>query len=671
MSTEQIRTACPRDCYDTCGLIAEVENGRLVRILGDPDHGATRGILCPKAGALVELVYHPERLKAPMVKRDGEWFRVSWNEALDIIAGKIMAIRDQFGTKGILHNWDFGSMGVLRALDQRFFNALGGATNPSGSLCSSAGIAALTYDCGRHSSHDPEDHLNSRLIVLWGKNPADTSVHLMPILREARERGARIILIDPQRTRTAQHADWHIAPRPGTDGALALAVAAEIIQNGWHDETYIGRNVHGFAEFAAMVRGYTPESAAEICDLPAETIRQLAREYGTTHPSAILIGFGMQRYTNGGAAVRAINALSAITGNIGVSGGGTSYSHRNTKQYQSLDAASMAPDRRFIPRARLGRGILESQNPSIQAIVVTRSNPVCQSPDSAMVRKAFERTPFVVVVDQFMTDTAEMANIVLPCTTFLEEEDLYFSYWHNWIAYGPKVIEPPGEARPDPWIFTELAKRCGIEKHFARTTQGWLEYALKPMARYGVTLERLQQGPMRHPQAPMVPWQDGHFDTPSGRFELYCTRAEQDGADPLPRFRPPVENTLAPIPGYPLQFLSTQPRLQTHSQLGNLASRQKEGGPEVRLHPDTARARGLEDGQAIEVVSPRGIMVGRLVFDAGLRKDLAATTNGHWVKDGGGANNLTADYHSDIGLQAALYDCLCDVRAPRITSSRS
>lgn len=661
---QRIRTACPRDCYDTCGLVVEVENGRAVRLYGDPDHGITRGFLCPKGPSYLEQVYHPDRLLYPMIRRGREWHRASWDEALDTVAQRLLSIRAEYGTSAVFHNWDAGSMGLLRSLDQRFFNCLGGATNPSGSLCSSAGIAALTYDCGRYTSHDPEDHLNSRLIILWGKNPADTGVHLMPILAEARKRGARIVLIDPLRTRTAAYADWVLSPRPGTDGALALAVAGEIIACGRHDVDYISRHVSGFDEFAALAREYPVERAAAICDIPPGDIRELARLYGTTRPAALLVGFGLQRYTNGGATVRAIDALSAITGNIGVPGGGTSYSHRNTKQYQTIDAAGLVSSRRYIPRARLGQGIIECDNPPIQAIVVTRSNPVCQSPDTQTVRRAFARVPFVVVIDQFMTDTAEEADVVLPCTTFLEEEDLYFSYWHNWIAYGPKAIDPPGEARPDPWIFTELARRCGIAEHFTRTTRQWLEHALKPMARYGVTLARLEQGPMRHPGVPMVPWSDGRFETPSGRFELFSKRAADDGLDPLPRFKPPVESTLNASREFPLQFLSTQPRMQTHSQLGHKPGSPGEGET-VRLHPDTAAVRGLSDGQQVEVVSPRGSMSARLIVDAGVRRDVAAITNGHWIKYGGGVNNLTPDYVSDMGLQAALYDCLCDVRPAR------
>jgi anaerobic selenocysteine-containing dehydrogenase len=501
-------------------------------------------------------------------------------------------------------------------------------------------------------------------MILWGKNPAVTSIHMLPFIREARSRGARVVLIDPVSTESRVFADEVVQPRPGTDGALALAMAQVIIAEGLWSTEFVRSYVHGFEEFQRVAQAMPPERAAEICDLPAARIRRLAREYACTRPASIWVGFGLQRHAGGGGAVRAIDALTAITGNIGVPGGGTNYSHRNTKRTRALNGREFASAERAVDRASLGSSLMGLEDPGIEVAVVARSNPLCQSPHTRAIRDAFERISTVIVIDQFMTDTAREADIFLPCTTFLEEEDVYLSYWHNFVAFGPRVVEPLGESRSDLSIFTALAARLGFGRHFERSPREWLEYALEPMARGGLTLERLEaEGAIRDPNAPMVPWSDRAFRTPSGRLELLSESGTSGDEDPLPSYIPPAEPCSSE---YPLTLITPQPRWRTHSQFDQVVScRDDSGPPGLRIHPSTAAAGGICDGDRVRLRSPRGEVDFVARLDPTVRPDVVVAPNGRPGTRGGGVNLLTGEYLTDIGRQAAFYDCGCAVEKLR------
>ncbi len=657
----RVRVACPLDCFDTCAMIATVESGRIVKLEGDPDHPITRGFLCSKGQRLAERASSPQRVTTPLVRDEaGQWRQCTWDEALDLVAAQLADTRERLGSLGVYYNSDAGSMGMLKSLDERFWNMYGGATLPAGSLCSSAGIAALTAHYGRYTSPDPLDIPNSRFIILWGKNPAVTSIHMLPLLKEAKARGARVALIDPVRTESAAVAHQVIQPRPGSDGALALAMAGAIIRERLADEDYIAAHVHGYEEFSQRALTWTCERAASECDVPADVIRGLAMEYARTRPASIWVGFGLQRHAGGGGAVRAIDALTVITGNVGVSGGGTGYAHRNTRRNKPLEARERASAHRRLPRGALGKALLEADEPPIEVCFITRSNPMCQSPNTASLQKALSRMKLVVVADMFMTDTARAAHVFLPCAGPLEEDDVLMSYWHNFVSYSPAAVEPPGLARSDLEIWSALAQRLGFGEEFSRTPRQWIEYALKPMAKHGVMLGALaERGWMRDPKAPMVPWADGAFPTPTGKIELWSSSAQSWGADPLPGYIRPAEVVCG---DYPLTLISAQPRHRLHSQFDEVNDYWDDTGlPPLRVHPDVATSRGIADGATVRLVSRRGSARFRCVYDEGLRRDTVACTNGRPVHRGGGVNYLTGSYISDIGMQAALYDCQCEL----------
>ena len=327
-----IRTNCPLDCYAHCGLIAHLENGKIINISGDEKHPLNKGLICNKGRRKhLQRLYSPERVKTPLRKTLSGWQPISWQNAYELIADNLRKILDVYGPLAILHHDNGGSEGILKTLPQRFFNALGGCTTPSGSICWGSGYQAQQYDFGHLQLHNWADITNSRLILLWGRDPATTNLQMMPLLKEAKQRGAQIIVVNPIAIASCSLADLHIAPRPGSDGALALAVAHEIIHNNWVDKEFISKHVYGYREYCELVKDYTPEKVATITGVPTEQIRLLAKAYGTISPASILFGYGLQRYTNGGQTIRAIDALAAITGNIGVAGGGANYAGSHWK----------------------------------------------------------------------------------------------------------------------------------------------------------------------------------------------------------------------------------------------------------------------------------------------------------------------------------------------------
>lgn len=659
---EVYRSACPLDCFASCGLLVYKENGRIVDIKGDPDHPLTRGRVCGKALKHLHRQYSADRLLHPLLRRNGGWKEISWDETLDHWAGKLTEIKAAYGSTAVLHADASGSNGLLRGMGERFFNLYGGVTRPSGSLCWGGGIAAQELDFGERRIHDWDDLDNSRTILLWGRDPARNNIHLLGYLRRAARRGATVISINPVRV-TGVPGIRHVSPRPGTDGALALGMAHVIINRGLVDESFVRRHVHGYPEFADSLRDFTPERAAAICDVPAGEITDLAIRYAGHGPSAILFGFGLQRYTNGGGTVRCIDALAAITGNIGVPGGGASYSHGLWKQFfADLSGREHARAARTFPWPALARYILAADDPPVRCITVTRCNPVTQLPDTNRARAAFRSVDFTVVIDFFLNDTAAQADLVLPCTTFLEDEDLVVCSMNNYISYLPKVVEPPGQCRSELDIFTALARRMGLEEFGFYTAEQWLEKALAPVAGRGITLERLKQGPARNPDAERVAWADRRFPTPSGKYELYSQRALDRGLEPLPVYRAPASLAGEGQDNYPLHLLTPHHRDFTHSQFWNLVSGDElEPLPGAEMHPRTATGAGLEAGDEVWVETVRGRLRGVVKLAGDLRPGMVRVYQGRWYSLKGGVNLLTPDTVADLGGGSCYYDCRCRV----------
>ncbi len=655
----EFRSVCPLNCFDSCSLQVKVEDGKVTGIGGDSEQPITAGFICPKGRALAERIYHPDRVIHPLRKKNGGWQRITWPDAYALLAEKLAAAKDRYGSTAVLHHFDYGSNGLLRTLDRRFFNVFGGVTIPSGSLCWGSGVAAQRYDFGGYYCHSWQDLYNSRTIILWGRDPVVTNLHLVPFLKQAKDNGARLIVINPTRVKSADLADQYISVKPGTDGALALGMAYVILEERLLNLDFVQAHVHGFEQFATMVKEFSPAEASAITGVPAEEIRDLARTYAKNRPGAILFGYGLQRYANGGQTVRAINSLAAITGNLGVPGGGANYAHQYNKQlFNDLTRADLAKNQREIPFPVMGRQI-PTLNPPLKVAVVTRSNPVSQHPDTTQFVAAFRSIDFKVTVDYHLNDTAEESDLFLPCTTIFEEEDIVGTSWNEYLGYAPKLIAPRGEAKPDPLIFTELAQLMGLGEYFSKSPREWLEEALEPAQQnYGLSLETLAQGMIRNPAFPDVAWADKQFPTPSGKIELYSEVAERETGQGTARYIPPRESGPALLENYPLNLITPHPARSLHSQFNS----DEDTYPELEINPETAAQYFLLEGNLVIVESPRGQLCCKVKYNQRLRPDTVQAAEGKWQKFGGGVNFLTPAFMPDMGGGVPYYDCRCQLR---------
>ncbi len=630
----QLKTTCNRDCPDACGIVATVERGRIVRIQGDPGHPVTRGFLCYRTSRFLERQYDPRRTTSPLL-RDGSGFRqIGWEHALDLVAERMQRIRNESGPAAILHYRSGGSLGILKVVTDFLFERFGPVTVKSGDICSGAGEAAQEADFGVSDSNDLFDLDNSRTIVLWGKNPHVSSVHVLPLLHAARARGARLVLVDPVRHRGADLCHLYLQPRPGGDIALALGVARILFERGLADPSAAEICDHLDAFRALVFRRAIGEYAA-LCDVSPAEIEALADAYGRG-PSAILVGWGMQRRSKGSSTIRVLDALAAISGNLGVPGGGVSFYFRRRGAFDLRFVRGLEAAPRSIPEPLLGRGILEAEDPPIRMVWVTAGNPVAMLPDSRTVARALETRELTVVVDSFLTDTARAAHLVLPTTTMLEEDDLLGAYGHHWLAEARPVAERPDGVKSDLEIAQELAGRLGLAADLAGDAELWKRRILRRVEPLGVSLEALRQGAVRNPLAPQVLFRDRRFPTPTGRVNLIRD------VDPEPP-RPTAQRPLL------LMALSSE-----KAQSSQWPPRMQEGPADLTVHPEAAP--GFRDGDLAAVESEMGAMTVRLRFDPRQRRDVALMAKGGWLHRGRCANALVPATLTDAGGGAAYYD---------------
>lgn len=631
----EVRTACTRDCPDACQMIATVEDGRVTRLRGDPAHPVTRGFLCYRTDHYLERQYSPERLSTPLVRRGGALEPASWDEALDVVARGLADARDRHGPASILRVSGGGSLGLLKLVSRRFFEHLGPITHTRGDICSGAGEAAQVADMGISDAHDLDDLENSRAIVLWGKNVAETGVHLAPRLKAARARGVPVVQIDPVRNaKTLALCDRYLQVRPGGDGFLALGVARAIFDEGLVDAE-ARAYCEGFEAYEALVRRHGVAEWARLADVPEADVRFLAGLYGRTRPVATFVGWGMGRRLHGSATVRLVDALAAVSGNLGVPGGGASYYFQRRGGFDvSFTKRIENEGARTLLEPLLGEEILRA-DPAVRAIVVDNANPATQLPDSATVRQGLASADLLVVLDAFLTDTAELAHVVLPTTTMLEEQDLVAAYGHAWVQLAQPAATPPEGARSDLAIYQALADRLGFGEAMAGSPEAWIDRLLAPMAAAGVTRDALARGALRKPAAPRVLFEGRRFPTPSGKFRLVSDFAAE-----------PAQAE----PGFPLALLSNA-SYRTQASQRSRASQVDPG--DVIVHPDAAG--GVADGALATLASPIAEVVVRVRHDARQRRDVAVYAKGRWGIFGG-PNLLVRARETDAGGGAAYYD---------------
>ncbi|MFN8664222.1 MAG: molybdopterin oxidoreductase family protein [Thermomicrobiales bacterium] len=688
-----LRGACPHDCPDTCATLVEVQDGRAIGFRGDPAHPVTQGWLCAKVRPYLQRVYAPDRLQYPMrrvgAKGSGQWQRVTWDEALGEIAERWQAIIAEDGAAAILPYSFSGTLGLLQGTvaATRLWARMG-TTGLNGSLCGDAAMAAVVATLGAGWAPDPADLIHSKLVIIWGHNPASTSPHYVPFLREAQRAGAHVVVIDPRRTTTARSADLHLQPRPATDGALALGLMHVLFRDGLHDEAWLREHTVGWEALRERAAEYPPERVAAITGIPVDKIEALATRYGTTKPAMLKFTDGIQRHGNGGQTCRALSCLPAIVGQIGVRGGGLTYS---TSGYVLWDreavshASECPPTSRYVNFNRLGAALTgEVADPPIRSLYVFSANPVAANPNSRLVTEGMQRPDlFTVVHEQFMTDTARLADIVLPATTQLEQTDLHKPYGHRNLQYNHAAIAPLAEAKSNWEVSQLLARAMGYDEPWLQHSPEEVLHEIIEASRQvnptleGITLERLQdEGTVPYAlDENHVPFADGIFPTPSGKVELFCEAVVAEGLDPLPAYVPPAEFTeglglddagqpaLVLISGASHHFVSTsmanQPSLVA-----------KEGTPFIEINPQDAAVRGIEHGEDVVVSNRRGWCTLRAVVTEDVIPGVVVSPKGRWTSlspDGRNVNQLTPDAIADLAGQSTYHSNLVHLRAASIT----
>jgi molybdopterin guanine dinucleotide-containing S/N-oxide reductase-like protein len=729
-----IHAACPHDCPDACGVLITIEDGRATKIQGDPEHPVTRGFLCAKVAKYLDRVYSPDRVLYPMRRKSGvakgsrgagisahqrshgagtaggqecpphtlahtyAFERISWDEALEEIAKQFKRIANEFGSESILPYSYGGTLGALNggSMDRRFFYRLG-ASQLDRTICSSAGEEGLLSVLGIKLGTEPEQFAHSRYIIAWAANIHGNNVHLWPFIEEARRNGAKLVVIDPYRTRTAKCADWYLPINPGTDAALALGMMHVIIGENLYDADYVARYTHGFDELKARTRDYPPEKVAHWTGISADDIRKLAREYATTRPAAIRLNYGIQRSERGGMSTRAVVMLPCLIGSWKEVGGGLQMSvsgsyqlNKSALQMPELMQKSLGRPARVVNMVRLGTALNQLDNPPIKALFVYNSNPAAVCPNHNEVIRGLRRSDlFTVVHDQFFTDTAEYANIVLPATTFFEHKDLQTAYGHYYLQVSNQAIQPLGECRSNVDVFRALAERMGFEDEcFRESDDSMIDHALESPNPYlnGITRERLEgekhirlnfdsnidgglssrTGEGARASTPFLPFEHGNFPTPSGKAEFYSESLKRRGLDPVVAFVPPEESRHgSSAKTYPLELLARKPDNHLNSTFANLDSvRQMEPMMSMlEMHPADAAARGIRDGDQVRAFNKRGDIVLNARVNGSVSAGVVAARL-DWARFGNGARNinvLTSEKLTDMGNAATFYSVCVEV----------
>lgn len=686
-ATTVVRGACPHDCPDTCATLVTVREGRAIRIQGDPEHPFTNGFLCAKVNRYLERTYHADRLTTPLkrvgAKGEGKFAPVSWEEALDDIARRLAAIAaSPDGPESILPYSYAGTMGLLQgaSVDRRFFHALG-ASRLDRTICATAGKVGMMMTVGAGIGADAEGIPECDLVLLWGTNTLTSNPHLWPHILKARERGARVIAIDPILTRTAEQCDEWYGIRPGTDAALALAIMHVVFAEGLQDDDYLARHTLGADQLRERVREWTPERAAPITGLDASMIRSLAQRYGRARSAFVRINYGLQRHAGGGMAVRTIACLPAVTGHWRRPGGGVQLSTSANFRYNTaaLERLDLNPHVRTINMIRLGEALTRPDagvgGPPVRALVVYNSNPADVAPDRNEVHRGLAREDlFTVVLEHFQTNTADWADYVLPATTQLEHWDVHLAYGHIYASLNRPAIAPIGQAMPNTEIFRQLGRRMGLDPAlFADDDVALVKVALDSSHErmQGVTFERLMEhGWVRlNVPTPYTPYANGGFMTPSGKCEFYSERLKAMGLDPLPTYTPPYElpeTAPALAAKYPLSLISSPRHYFLNSTFVNIASLRKNAEPECVMHPADAERRGLVSGSMVVIHNDRGHFLTRLRIEPSVREGVVWAPSVWWGKlspDGQNANATTSQRETDLGHGPVFYDNLVEVSA--------
>ena len=706
---KKLSHGCTLDCHDCCKFNVYTKGNNVVKIEGDKNHPYTKGFICKKGMAHLDRLNHKDRIKTPMLKVDGVWKEISFDKAIEIMAEKLTYYKEKYTSKSVMHYDQYGSGSVLKYIGDIFFNFYGGVSRHKGGPCWSAGMHAQKYDFGVAKSHAIEDMLNSKSIFVWGKNPAYTTIHTMQIIKKAKEKGIKIVVIDPIYTKTAQIADKYVQVNPGTDGALAIAMAKIIVEDKLYDEEYINSYVIGFEEYKKYLSSLELRFLIDECGVKENDIRELVDLY-TNKYSSINVGYGLQKYKNGGNTIRAIDALGAITGQIGFSGGGVNYANKvypsviNSDPYNSQ---SYGEDREFYV-SNISKFIEESLkntsnkvnyasdeldmtsnkvnyvsdelditsnktdyisnelynlsnksikgNIPIKMAVITKSNMLNQLPDLVELERVFSKIEFKVCFDMFITDTATLCDMFIPCTNTLESEDIIYSSMTNpYITYNERAVKPAHKLMDEYYFFMELAKKMGLNDYPFVEKRTYLEKVIEPLKRFdkNLDIEKLKNNyfTIHNP----VAWEDKKFETPSGKYELYSESIKNLGISPTPVY---ISNKYKEIEDKNISF-----RLLTNHHADTLFSQHfmdKKSIAQAYINRRMAKKVGIEDKDIVILRSKKAKINVQINIDDGVGNYIVKMYVGWWKKHGN-PNSLTDTGISDFGGQVTYNESMVEI----------
>lgn len=663
-------TVCPKDCFGSCSLEVEVEKGKVVKVRGNRNSPVNQGRICIKGKNYPNMLYGPERLLYPLQRISkrgkGEFRRISWEQALDTIYEKLENLRGQYGPESVLYYNRFANLGVVKNCAYGFWYQFGGFTSTYGGLCDSAAQEAITLTYGEIKQNKISDLENSKLIILWGMNPARTHINMMHYINKAVDKGAKLITIDIRENESGAKSHLYLNPRPGTDGCLVLGIANQLIENKLIDRNFINQHTFGYDEFKELAKNYPLEKVSAITEVPLHKIKSIINYIKKNPEYALICGIGIQRYTNAGQTIRAISLLPALTGSIGKKGCGFYFNDKQTPEL-NWPFSPKKPERirNSIPVAKLASGMNNQIDPPVKAMWIEQANPMTSNPNINLLARVMNKLELIVVTDLFLTDTARMADIVLPAASMYEYYDLIIGYGHSYIQLQQKIIDPPGECKHESEIYQLLGKKFGFNLNYLPENNLDTIEKIIGNSNLNTDVDELKEKPYLHSDYQEIAFSDFKFNTPAHKIEFFSQRMEDRwGQNPLPFYNEPTENKYSSpelYAKYPLTLITTHALNKMNSQFSSRGISQEE--PFIWINPEDAENRGINDGEKVKVYNERGNLILKAILTGKIPPGIVHTCFGWW--DGvhqANLNKLTGEYISDIGYGTAFHNCLVEIK---------
>jgi len=665
-----INSVCPKDCFGSCSLEIEVEKGKIIKVRGNSNSPVNQGRICIKGKNYPNMLYGPERLLYPLQRvgerGEGEFKRIGWEQALDIIYKKLKDLKEQYGPESVLYYNRFANLGVVKNCAYGFWYQFGGFTSAYGGLCDAAAQEAIDLTYGEIKQNKISDLENSKLIILWGMNPACTHINMMHYINMAVDKGAKLITIDIRENESGAKSHLYLNPRSGTDGCLVLGIANQLIENKLIDHNFINQHTFGYDEFKELAKNYPLEKVSAITEVPLHKIKSIINYIKKNPEYALICGIGVQRYTNAGQTIRAISLLPALTGSIGKKGCGFYF---NDKQAPELNWPFFPekPDRirNSIPVAKLASEMDNQIDPPVKAIWVEQANPMTSNPNINLLAQAMNKLELIVVADLFLTDTVRMADIVLPAASMYEYYDLISGYGNSYIQLQQRIIDPPGECKHESEIYRLLGKKFGFNLDYLPENNLDTIEKIIGNSNLNTRVDELKEKPYLHSNYQEIAFSDFKFNTPAQKIEFFSQRMEDRwGQNPLPFYNEPTENKYSSpelYAKYPLTLITTHALNKMNSQFSSRGISQEE--PFIWINPNDAKNRGINDGEKVKVCNERGNLILKAILTEKIPSGIVHTCFGWW--DGvhqANLNKLTGEYISDIGYGTAFHNCLVEIK---------